>query len=55
MPFNYTTKINTTWSSSYYFVKLQKTTEGVEHETNMGLKKMHIFQGLRRALEERNK
>jgi hypothetical protein len=43
---NYTTKINTTWSSGYYFVKLQKTIEGVEHETNMGLKKCIYFKVL---------
>jgi hypothetical protein len=30
----------------YYFVKLQKTREGVEHETNMGLKKCIYFKVL---------
>jgi hypothetical protein len=46
VPFNYTTKINTTWSSGYYFLKLQKTREGVEYETNMGLKKCIYFKVL---------
>jgi hypothetical protein len=47
---NYTTKINTTWSSGYYFVKTSEDNRRSRTWNEHGFEKMHIFQGLKEEL-----